>query len=54
MSFRRTPARYKLETVYDVNNLAIVNVKDMKNAFKLLAFPDTRVFQASNSQAKVG
>ncbi|XKL68109.1 hypothetical protein PGB90_003600 [Kerria lacca] len=49
---RRTPARYKLETVYDVNNLAIVNVKDVKNALKLLAFPDTRVFQTTSSQAK--
>ncbi len=47
------PTRYKLETVYDVTNLAIVNVKDMKNAFKLLAFPDTRVFQANSSQTKV-
>ncbi|XP_065199865.1 exocyst complex component 8 [Planococcus citri] len=49
---RRSPAVYKLETVYDVNNLAIVNVKDVKNAIKLLAFPDTRVFQVTSSQAK--
>lgn len=39
--------------MYDLCNLAVVNIKDIKNSFKLLAFPDTRVFQAPNTGLKV-
>lgn len=39
--------------MYDLCNLAVVNIKDIKNAFKLLAFPETRVFQAPNTGLKV-
>ncbi|KAJ8870871.1 hypothetical protein PR048_027172 [Dryococelus australis] len=52
---RRGPVRYKFEAMYELGSLAVVNVRDMgsvKLAFKLLAFPDTRVFQCSSSQSK--
>jgi len=39
--------------MYDLSNLAVVNIKDIKNSFKLLAFPETRVFQAPNTGLKV-
>jgi len=48
--------RYKFHTLYELDNLAVVNVKDtnvVKNAFKLLLFPDTRLFQAESPKAKV-
>jgi len=53
---RRGPVRYKFHTLYELDNLAVVNVKDtniIKNAFKLLIFPDTRLFQAESPKAKV-
>nr|CAD7398301.1 unnamed protein product [Timema cristinae] len=52
---RRGPVRYKFDMMYELGCLAVVNVRDMgtvKTAFKLLAFPDTRVFQCSNNQSK--
>jgi hypothetical protein len=48
--------RYRFEAMYELGSLAVVNVRDMssvKTAFKLLAFPDTRVFQCTNNQSKV-
>lgn len=53
---RRGPVRYKYQAMYELGNLAVVNVRDLgnvKHAFKLLAFPDTRVFQCANGQSKV-
>uniref|UniRef100_A0A1B6DF58 Exocyst complex component 8 n=1 Tax=Clastoptera arizonana TaxID=38151 RepID=A0A1B6DF58_9HEMI len=55
ISNRRGPARYKLQAQYDLDSLAVVNVRDLgsvRHAFKLLAFPDSRVFQCSNTIAK--
>ncbi|KAJ9594195.1 hypothetical protein L9F63_014355, partial [Diploptera punctata] len=52
---RRGPVRYKFEAMYELGSLAVVNVRDLgsvKTAFKLLAFPDTRVFQCTNNQSK--
>lgn len=52
---RRGPMRYKFQTSYEISNLAVVNVRDLgtvKQAFKLLAFPDTRVFQCNNVNSK--
>ncbi|XP_011305129.1 exocyst complex component 8 isoform X2 [Fopius arisanus] len=52
---RRGPPRYKMQTVYNLQSLAIVNVRDLgsvKLAFKLLAFPDTRVFQCPTATSK--
>ncbi|KAL1130922.1 hypothetical protein AAG570_012163, partial [Ranatra chinensis] len=56
ISNRRGPVKYKYEASYDVSTLAVVNVRDLgsiKYAFKLLVFPDTRLFQCANNQAKV-
>lgn len=53
---RRGPPRYKMQAVYNLESLAIVNVRDhgtVKLAFKLLAFSDTRVFQCTTATSKV-
>ncbi|XP_075222918.1 exocyst complex component Exo84 [Lycorma delicatula] len=55
ISNRRGPARYKFQTQYELGSLAVVNVRDLGNvrhAFKLLAFPDSRVFQCTSNQSK--
>lgn len=42
--------------MYDLNSLAVVNVRDLgpvKMAFKILAYPDTRLFQCGNNNSKV-
>lgn len=49
--------KYIYENMYDLSSLAVVNVRDLgniKHAFKLLIFPDTRVFQCSSNNNKVG
>lgn len=41
---------------YEIGSLAVVNVRDLGNvkyAFKVLAFPDTRIFQCSSNATKV-
>lgn len=53
---RRGPPRYKMQAVYNLQSLAVVNIRDLgtvKLAFKLLAFPDTRVFQCATATSKV-
>ncbi|KAK6617456.1 hypothetical protein RUM43_014465 [Polyplax serrata] len=52
---RRGPARYKMYVMYNLNSMAVVNVRDLKpieRAFKILAYPDTRLFQCSSTEAK--
>ncbi|XP_057333123.1 exocyst complex component 8 [Microplitis mediator] len=52
---RRHPSKHKVQAVYNLHSLAVVNVKDLgsvKLAFKLLAFPDTRVFQCASATSK--
>ncbi|MBN3271680.1 EXOC8 protein, partial [Polyodon spathula] len=52
---RRGAVRYKYNALYDLDSFAIVNVKDnapMKDMFKILMFPDSRIFQAENSKIK--
>ncbi|KAK2581389.1 hypothetical protein KPH14_005073 [Odynerus spinipes] len=52
---RRGPPRYKMQAVYNLQSLAVVNIRDLgtvKLAFKLLAFPDTRVFQCATATSK--
>ncbi|KAL1459650.1 hypothetical protein WDU94_011613 [Cyamophila willieti] len=45
--------RYQLSTCYDnLTSLAVVNIRHIAAAFKLLAFPDTRVFQAPSASGK--
>lgn len=52
---RRGPMRYKFLASYPISTLAVVNVRDLgtvKQAFKVLAFPDTRVFQCNSLAIK--
>ncbi|KAL0277788.1 UNVERIFIED_CONTAM: hypothetical protein PYX00_004953 [Menopon gallinae] len=52
---RRGPVRYKMYAMYDLISLAVVNVRDLgsvKMAFKILAYPDTRLFQCLNNNSK--
>ncbi|XP_069811191.1 exocyst complex component 8 [Dendropsophus ebraccatus] len=46
---------YKFNALYNLDDLAVVNVKEnppMKNMFKILMFPESRIFQAENSKIK--
>ena len=48
--------KYKYQALYELDSLAVVNAKDVgpvKNAFKILMFPDTRMYQTDNPKAKV-
>lgn len=52
---RRGPVRYKYSCFYELDSLAVVNVRDLggiKHTFKLLVFPEARLFQCANSEAK--
>lgn len=54
--FRKGPVKYKFQKLYELDSLAVVNVRDnvnIKNAFKILMFPDTRMFAAESPKAKV-
>ncbi len=47
--------RYKYSCLYELDSLAVVNVRDLggvKHAFKLLVFPEARLFAAANAGAK--
>ena len=53
---RRGPVRYKFQGLYELDNLAIVNIRDagpVKNSFKVLMFPDSKIYQADSSKSKV-
>uniref|UniRef100_UPI00398F6D52 exocyst complex component 8 n=1 Tax=Pristiophorus japonicus TaxID=55135 RepID=UPI00398F6D52 len=52
---RRGAVRYRYDALYRLDSFAVVNVKDngpMRDMFKVLMFPDTRVFQAENAKVK--
>ncbi|XP_029966282.1 exocyst complex component 8 [Salarias fasciatus] len=52
---RRGAVKYKYNALYELESFAVVNVKDnppMKDMFKILMFPDSRIFQAENSKVK--
>lgn len=52
---RRGPMRYRFQGLYELDSLAVVNVRDagpVKNAFKILMFPDTRMYQADSAKSK--
>lgn len=52
---RRGTVKYKYNALYDLESFAVVNVKDnppMKDMFKILMCPDSRIFQAENSKIK--
>ena len=50
----RNQRKYKLQSIYDLDNIAVVNVKDpnFETAFKILMFPTTKVFRADTKQTK--
>ncbi|KAL4221236.1 Exocyst complex component 8 [Mactra antiquata] len=52
---RRGPVRYRFQGLYELDNLAIVNIRDagpVKNAFKVLMFPDSKIYQADSAKSK--
>ncbi len=52
---RRGPVRYHFEALYELDNMAIVDVKDsdvVVNAFRILMFPDSHLYQADNKESK--
>lgn len=52
---RRGPMRYRFQGLYELDSLAVVNVRDagpVKNAFKILMFPETRMYQADSAKSK--
>ena len=47
--------RFKYNCFYELDSLAVVNVRDLggiKHTFKLLVFPESRLFQCANAEAK--
>ncbi|XP_043920569.1 exocyst complex component 8 [Protopterus annectens] len=55
LAARRGALRFKYNALYELDGLAIVNVKDnppMKDMFKILMFPESRIFQAENTKIK--
>ena len=45
---RKGPVRYRFQALYELDNMAVVEVKDsdaLRNAFKILMFPDSRLYQ---------
>lgn len=52
---RRGPVRYRFEALYELDNMAVVDVKDsdvVLNAFRILMFPDSHLYQAENEESK--
>nr|CAG4638285.1 EOG090X021B [Cyclestheria hislopi] len=52
---RRGPMRYQYQALYELDSLAVINIRDLgpvKDAFKLMMFPDTRVLQCANANDK--
>lgn len=50
----RLGKKYKFQAHYELDNIAVVNVKDMsvKCAFKVLMFPQTKVYEVDTPEAK--
>ncbi|XP_077510843.1 exocyst complex component Exo84 [Amblyomma americanum] len=52
---RRGPVQYRFQMLYELDNLAVVNVKEdqrSKNCFKILTFPHARQFQCETAAEK--
>lgn len=48
--------RYRFQGLYELDSLAVVNVRDtgpVKNAFKILMFPESHMYQTDTAKAKV-
>ena len=53
---RRGPVRYMFQALYELDNMALVDIKDselVQNAFKILMFPDSHLYQAENHSSKL-
>lgn len=52
---RRGPVKYLFQALYELENMAIVDVKDtdtLKFSFKILMFPDSHLYQAESEEDK--
>lgn len=52
---RKGPVKYHFQALYELDNLAVVNVKDtekMKHVFEIRMFPDSHMFQAESEASK--
>ena len=52
---RRGPVKYQFQALYELDNLAIVNIKDhdrIKFVFEIKMFPDSHMFQAESETIK--
>jgi len=51
---RRGPVKYKFSTLFELDNMAIVDVKEdiIRHTFRILMFPDSHMYQAENPAAK--
>ena len=52
---RRGPVKYRFQNLYELENMAIVDVKDtdiLQCAFKILMFPDSHLYQAESEEDK--
>ncbi|XP_074654425.1 exocyst complex component 8-like [Tubulanus polymorphus] len=49
------PVKFKFQNLYELDSLAVVNARDIghvKNAFKILMFPDTRMLKCDSAKEK--
>ena len=45
---RKGPVRYRFQALYELDNMAVVEVKDteaLRNTFKILMFPNSHLYQ---------
>ncbi|CAG5136219.1 unnamed protein product, partial [Candidula unifasciata] len=52
---RRGPMRYRFQGLYELDSLAVVNVRDtgpVKNGFTILMFPESHLYQTDTAKAK--
>jgi len=51
---RRGPVKYKFAALFELDNMAIVDVKEdiIRHTFRILMFPDSHMYQAENPAAK--
>jgi len=55
MPNRSGPVKYKFQAMYELDSLPVVNFRDtpeVKNAFKILMFPEARMFVCDNPKIK--
>jgi hypothetical protein len=52
---RKGPVKYQFRTLYELDNLAVLNIKDtdkMKHMFQIRMFPESHMFQADTESVK--